>query len=84
MGQKVQFYNFRAEILVLLEMKVMDVPQLIKHERICYLAFLMDLTAYVNKVNLRLQGEIRCYICVTLIFASTGTRPSGVLLQTWY
>jgi hypothetical protein len=39
-----------------LEMKGMEVPELISDDWVCDLAFLVDLTAYLNSLNLKLQG----------------------------
>jgi hypothetical protein len=52
-----RFYDLRTEIFTFLEMKAIEVPELINDDGIRDLAFLLDLTAYLSELSLKLQGE---------------------------
>jgi hypothetical protein len=49
-----RFYDLRSDIYTFLEMKAMEVPELINDDWVHNLAFLVDLTAYLNELNLKL------------------------------
>lgn len=51
------FYDLGSEILTLLEMKGIEVSELINDNWIRGRSFLVDLTTYLNETNLKLHGE---------------------------
>jgi hypothetical protein len=51
------FYDLRTEIFTFLEMKAIEVPELINDDGVRDLPFLLDLTAYLSELNLKLQNE---------------------------
>ena len=52
-----QFYELREEVFVFMEMKGKSVSELQNEDWVRELAFLVDLTSYLNELNLKLQGR---------------------------
>ena len=52
-----QFYELREEVFVFMEMKGKSVSKLQNEDWVRDLAFLVDLTSYLNELNLKLQGR---------------------------
>ena len=52
-----QFYDLREEIFTFMDMKGRFVSELQNEDQIRDLAFLGDLTSYLNELNLKLQGR---------------------------
>ena len=52
-----RFYDLRSEIFTFMEMKWKTIPELNNDVWVQDLAFLVDLTSYLNDLNLKLQGK---------------------------
>ena len=57
-----RFFHLRSEIKTFLETQNLQTPELSSEDWICDLAFLVDLTSYLNSLNLKLQGKDRLII----------------------
>ncbi|XP_078495358.1 general transcription factor II-I repeat domain-containing protein 2-like [Ciona intestinalis] len=52
-----RFFHLRQEIFEFCKEKNYDIPELQENEWLCDLAFLVDITAIMNSLNLKLQGK---------------------------
>jgi hypothetical protein len=52
-----EFYDSSQEIFIFLAIQIMEVPEHMNDEMVHDIAFLLDMTAYLSELHLKLQAE---------------------------